>query len=408
MERRFTQVAKPSVLYICYQSALEPLTETQVVSYLRGLAASGYRIILLTFEPKAVPHATSEAIRNRLARVGISWRSLRYHKRPTVPATAFDTFIGAAVGVCITWRHGIGLIHARSHVPALMAIAIKTVTRVRVLFDVRGLMAEEYADAGVWKPNGRLFRVTKRVERLLIARADAINTLTVRGRDFLRANYSRELGDKPLSVIPCCVDLRPTDSIPPFDEVRPLRMAYVGKFGGWYLDRELMRFVAIARESVPGLRFDVKTQSSAVSVLAALQEHGLADISSVEQIRPEDVIPTLRRTCDVALCFIKPCVSKLASSPTKVGEYLAAGLGLVVNAGIGDLDTLVESERVGVVIHEFSESAYRRALQQLTPLVREKGFRERCVATAAKFLSLEKVGWPRYREMYEKCTRPGA
>lgn len=49
---RRVAAGRDSVLYICYQSIAEPLTQTQVVAYLEGLVLVGYQVILLTFEPK--------------------------------------------------------------------------------------------------------------------------------------------------------------------------------------------------------------------------------------------------------------------------------------------------------------------------------------------------------------------
>ena len=52
-----------TALYLCYQSIHEPLTRTQVVAYLEGLAAAGHRIVLLTFEPPP-PQAESASARH--------------------------------------------------------------------------------------------------------------------------------------------------------------------------------------------------------------------------------------------------------------------------------------------------------------------------------------------------------
>jgi hypothetical protein len=164
-------------LYLCYQSVREPLTRTQVVAYLEGLAVAGYRPILVTFEPRVLGHEEAEVLRGGLARKGIGWYWLRYHKSPTVPATAYDVGAGIALGLRLVHRYRVRLVHARGHVPGLMALALKRLTGVKFLFDVRGFMAEEYADAGVWPAGGLLFRVTKRVERSLVAGAcDALNT----------------------------------------------------------------------------------------------------------------------------------------------------------------------------------------------------------------------------------------
>ena len=45
--------------------------------------------------------------------------------------------------------------------------------------------------------------------------------------------------------------------------------------------------------------------------------------------------------CDLAAAFLQPWRSSIATSPTKVGEYLASGLPTVVSSGIADGDRLV-------------------------------------------------------------------
>ena len=41
-----------STLYLCYFGLREPLVQTQVLPYLRQLAAGGIKVHLLTFEPR--------------------------------------------------------------------------------------------------------------------------------------------------------------------------------------------------------------------------------------------------------------------------------------------------------------------------------------------------------------------
>src|SRR5919108_2368443 len=84
-----------SSLYISYLALSDPLVETQVVAYLEGLAHLGHRIHLLTFETRRLKRADHDATAARLARRGIMWHSLRYHKRPSLPVTAYDTVRGA-------------------------------------------------------------------------------------------------------------------------------------------------------------------------------------------------------------------------------------------------------------------------------------------------------------------------
>ena len=64
---------------------------------------------------------------------------------------------------------------------------------------------------------------------------------------------------------------------------------------------------------------------------------------------------------DVGLSFIQPCFSKTGSSPTKVAEYLACGLPVVVNAGIGDQGALAAEAPACTVMPDLSDAAVDEA-----------------------------------------------
>lgn len=395
-------------LYLCYQSVLEPLTQTQVVAYLEGLARAKYKIILLTFE--AIPlRADQEADwRQRLQEKGITWYWRRYHKRPTVPATAWDVFVGILTGLWLIRKHGIRLVHARAHVPGLMGLALKKLTRIKLLFDIRGFMAEEYVDAGVWRPNGFLFRLTKRVEARLVRAADGFVVLTSKARILLEQWYKSSIYNKPLEIIPCCVDFRKVPALSNGsgqpNSGRQHAIAYVGKLGGWYLTKEMTAFVAQAMQVLPGIQWRIWTQSEASGVRQAVEAARLANPPEISQLSPEALALELCRV-QAGLSFVKPCVSKLASSATKVAEYLAAGLVVVATAGIGDTDEHLTSpngelEPVGVLIRDFTPEAYRQAAMQLQSLLEDPQTPARCRKVAGRYYDLEQVGWARYARLY--------
>ena len=63
--------------------------------------------------------AARRQVEAELANAQATWIARRYHRRPTLAATAFDILAGIADGL----RQGgeVGLVHARSTVPAAMA-----------------------------------------------------------------------------------------------------------------------------------------------------------------------------------------------------------------------------------------------------------------------------------------------
>ena len=195
-------------LYLCYFGLREPLVQTQVLPYLRQLAAAGIKVYLLTFEPRLRETWSEDELakqQEQLKTEGINWSSLPYHKSPSIPGTIYDIIAGARFAIKLAKREGINVLHARAHVPLAMALlAAKRLSRVRLIFDIRGLMAEEYEDAGVWQRNSIVFRAVKKLERAGIKRANGILVLTKRMRDWLVAE--RLAAVKKIEVIPCCVD----------------------------------------------------------------------------------------------------------------------------------------------------------------------------------------------------------
>jgi glycosyltransferase involved in cell wall biosynthesis len=120
---------------------------------------------------------------------------------------------------------------------------------------------------------------------------------------------------------------------------------------------------------------------------------------------PAELLAHLAGSCDAAVSFIRPCVSKLASSPTKIPEYLAAGLPVVANSGIGDMDALIATEKVGVTIADFADESLRAGVDRLVELLRDEDVHSRCRRTAEKYFDLEKVGWLQYRGIYQQLER---
>src|SRR5687768_5367321 len=172
------------VLFISYNGMLDPLGQTQVIPYLRELAKRGVRYTLLSFERSAAftPQGVRkcEELRRELAAHGIEWHRLRYHQRPSVPATIYDVIAGTRKARSLVRRNGIGMVHARSHIPATIALALKKSLGTKMIFDVRGLMAEEYVDAEHWREGSVPYRITKASERRIFEKTDAVVTLTER------------------------------------------------------------------------------------------------------------------------------------------------------------------------------------------------------------------------------------
>jgi glycosyltransferase involved in cell wall biosynthesis len=405
-------VSRPTSLYISYDGLLEPLGQRQVLPYVEGLVDGGLAFIVLTFEKPADLARTDEIarLRARLAARGIRWVALRYHKAPSVPATAWDILRGAAAAAWLGWRAGVRVIHCRSYVAGLMGLVARAAAGARFLFDMRGFWPEERVEGALWPPGGRVFRAAKRVERLLLGAADAVVVLTEPARRILESGaYRAALSPRArVTVIPCCVDLdkfAPRRAWPA-DRARADRrtLVYAGSVGTWYMLREMLDFHRAARARDPELRFLILSRDRHDLIATAIAAAGAEDVS-VAACTPDEVPGHLERAW-AGIAFIRPLFSKQGSSPTKVGEYLAAGLPVVVNAGVGDVDGLVTAAGVGVVVQGFEGDEYLNAWDALVAMAGDPGLRARCRETARGRLALAD-GVARYREVYGALLGPG-
>ena len=407
-------------LYICYFGVRQPLVQTQVIPYLLEIAKDGIDVSLLTFEPDFKSKWNADEIeteRKMMAEKGVDWHCLPYHKRFSVIATAYDVFRGAWFIRRMIGEKKLDILHGRVHVPTLMgAIARKFSKRKpRLLFDIRGFFPEEYTDAGIWPENGIVYRMVKRIERWLIKEADGFVVLTERAREILFPE-SRETGfDKlrrPVEVIPCCVDLErfEADGKISREEMRKklniaerFVMVYVGSFGGWYLTKETADFYGELKRQRADAFALILTQSKPEMIEPLLRKHGYNDGDVlITQVLPGD-IPMYLRAADAAVSFIKPCYSKQASSPTKNAEYLACGLPIIVNDGIGDTTEFTQNDATGVVIKEFSDNSYAAALDKFWEIMMDRhSLSEKCTRSARDRFDLSSIGGERYRHLYQR------
>lgn len=366
------------VAYLSYDGALDPLGSTQVIPYLEGLSRKGCLIDLITFEkPSRLKQVDRVALlAARLARAGIVWHALRYHRTPRVPATLLDVGAGAIYLRRLARAAAFDVFHCRGEITPVMV----RLSRLKgpLLLDMRGFFSDERVDAGSWAEGGLLDRGVRAMEAQNLIRATRVVVLTERGRMVLRGRGVK----LPIDVIPTCVDLERFKPAAAREAAR-FDLVYFGSLGGWYMTDAMLDFVEELRETDPGIRFLFLTNDPSTPASARLRSAGAA----VRTASPEEV-PGWLAQCRAAFFFIRATPSKMASCPTKLAEALAMGLPVLTGPGVGDVDTILGEERVGVVLDGFFKESFQKGWRALLELLAEPGIRDRCRSVAESRLSL--------------------
>jgi glycosyltransferase involved in cell wall biosynthesis len=400
---------RPAVLYVSYDGILEPLGESQVASYLEGLSTD-HGITLLSFEkPDDLNDgARTAAMAQRLSEREIDWIPLKYHKRPPVLSTAFD----AVAGIFRAWRvcreRHVRIVHARSYVPALIALCAQTASDATFLFDMRGFWVDEKVEAGHWKAGGPLYHIAKWWERRFYRAADAVVSLTDAGARSI-PELGVDVGPRiPIEVIPTCVDLErftPGPKDPALMRSLGLMgstvIGCVGTMGNWYMRREMVDALGTLARSMSDLEILIVTRNDHETLRRDLEAAGVPRHRLALTSASFAEMPRYIRLFDAGLFFIRPSFSKRASTATKLGEFLACGVPVIINDGVGDSGAIVRARAAGIVLSELTPSRFQKVVCEIRSMLSDRSMSDRCRSTAEEIFDL-KVGIERYRSLYRQ------
>jgi glycosyltransferase involved in cell wall biosynthesis len=410
------------VLYVSHDGLLEPLGQSQIVRYLEGLAAQGLKLKVLSFEkPRDLRIAERRRnLKEELESFGIAWFPLPYHRRPRLLATAWDVAKGIAAGLELVERYRPDVVHARSYVAGLMGLTFKAAGRARFVFDMRGFWPEERVELGLFQPQGALYRAAKLLESRLLANADHVVVLTESAKSILREREAKarlaapHVREVSMSVIPCCVDLDRYRPLPRDPELSgryrldsSVVIGNIGAFNHRYLVHEMFRFAFHLKAHRPDLRFVYLTEQDPAAVRATAKKAGFpGEDVLVLRAEPEDV-PRWLSLFRLGIFFLRPSYAAKASSFTKLGEFLATGVPVVTNTGVGDLDKILGSNRCGLLLPGLTDrelSAFaRKALPLLEGASVVDEIRDLCRSVALQYFALSE-GVARYRSLYDSLA----
>ena len=397
-----------NVLYVSYDGALDPLGRSQVVPYLEGLSSEGFRYDLITFEKTARWNDLDDrrAMEGRLSRANIRWHPLRYRKRPLVLGTLLNLVEGYRLALRLDGERAFDLVHARSYPSSVVARFLKTRRRIPFIFDMRGFYPEERVDGGLWKRDGVLFKVAKKVERDLFFMADGIVTLTEASLPFLSERIAEAGGNVVPRVIPTGVDLDRFKPVPTGTRPEEFTLAYFGSLGARYQLGDMLRFGRYVLGAAGGGRLLFLTNDDPTPVRRLAEERGLPpEVLSLRSVPHEDV-PAALAGAHATFSWIRSGPSRYGVHQTKLGESLALGLPVASNAGIGDTAEILEREGVGIIIDASDENGLRGSAAELVALAADPGMRDRCRGVAERDYD-RWLGVRRYAELYRELITDG-
>jgi hypothetical protein len=251
------------VLYLSYDGMTDPLGQSQVLPYLKGLSDIGYEITLVSFEKKDRFDNLRAEIEKQTASKNINWQPLIYTKSPPVLSTVYDLM---KLYFLCRKLHSVNhytIIHCRSYITSLVGLWMKKKHNIKFVFDMRGFFADERVEGGIWNLKNPVFRwiysFFKKKELQFFQQSDYTISLTNKGKEIINSSICRGMNVN-IKVIPCCADLNHFDynrySSVDRNKMREhlgvkiseFVISYSGSIGSWYMLSEMLDFFKVLLE----------------------------------------------------------------------------------------------------------------------------------------------------------------
>jgi glycosyltransferase involved in cell wall biosynthesis len=371
------------ILYITYDGLTDPLGQSQILPYLKGLSRYGYQFTILSFEKKDRLLKEAALVKKLTEESGIEWVPLSFTTKPPLLSKFYDAIRMKRKAFALHREKGFHMVHCRSYIAADVGLAMKKRFGVLFFFDMRGFWADEKKD-GSWdvsKPLfARIYKYYKEKETEYLAQADQIISLTESAKAEMLTwpQFDKRAN---LQVIPCCADMELFSLVAPGEKEAAkkrlnitgasLTLSYLGSVGTWYMLDEMRAFFKQLKITYPSARFLFITHSDPELILskAASLDISRDDIIITEASRSQ--VPLLLQASDINISFIKPVYSKISSSPTKLGEVLSMGIPVITNSGVGDVERIVKNADAGCVIHGFTQEDFAPAIESIPALMQK-------------------------------------
>ena len=336
----------------------------------------------------------------------IHWIPFNYHKRFSVLATLYDLIIGFCFLLFFIPKNKIKIIHCRSYIASVLGLRFKKIYGTKFIFDMRGFWADERVEGGLIKKGG-LYNRLKKLEKKFMLNSDATISLTQTAiKEMNGWPYMKEQHKKTIHHITTCCNIKAFEnsyvqrSRNEFSNDQ-ITFLYIGSIGPWHSYKEITNFVDAAYHHLPNSKFKMiinwGIELFEDFIVEKNYDANRFDIGSV----PHKEIPKATMDADIGFFFVPPVYAKIASSPTKMGEMLSAGITIITGHSIGDVDYLIEENNIGAIIRKFNNDEFIEKIDYTINLIKnnKEVLSKRCLNVAHDYFSLEK-GIEKYNEIY--------
>jgi glycosyltransferase involved in cell wall biosynthesis len=295
----------------------------------------------------------------------------------------------------------INILHAEALYAAHHCLRIAGKAGCKMVFDNHGSLPEETLMRG---GNNQWISRLEEVEKQLFTQVG----MTVMVSDSMKRFYEQRYNIKiaQTQILPCCVHSH--DFTLPVDKREEVRAAkgmskkfvllYLGTLSIWQWPAAMFSlFARIHREFPESFLYMLIPEYDHPVALEYLAKFEISKDSYLLEEVPHEEVGQRIGLADAGFLLREQHPVNLVSSPTKFGEYLAAGVPVILTDGIGDYSEMAEEMKVGLTLKMGSEEVSPENFGLIASFIRNimqdrDQWSDRCIEVARRHLDWEVFG----------------
>lgn len=297
--------------------------------------------------------------------------------------------------------HKIKIMHGQALYSTMHALRAREKLNVKVVFDVHGASPEENEMSG-----GHVSRVQRLTgwEQHALQVADLRIFVSNKMNDFFLKKYN--FSTLQYALLPCCVHAEEFHMSHEERKVKREQLGvkdkfvilYLGTLSVWQWPEAMFSlFSQIYKKKPDSLFYLLLPQGDHDRAKEFLNSNNLPSDSYIIEEVPHDKVGSVIGIADVGLLLRKSHPVNYVASPTKFGEYMAAGVPIIATEGIGDTSDIITEENVGLIVAPQDTGITDNELNKLLVFIKNVtqnrvDWSLRCNQTASKHLEWDEAG----------------
>jgi len=293
--------------------------------------------------------------------------------------------------------HRVKIIHGQALYSTMHILRIRQKLNAKVVFEVHGASPEETEMSG---GNPNRIKKLEEWEKEAFRSADHFNFVSYKMRDYFQKKYS--LNFINYSIIPCCVHTE--KFVMGWNEREQKRhelglndkivIAYLGTLTVWQWPEAMFAlFKQIHKQRADTFFYLLVPGGDHDKAMELIQKHNIPDDSYRLEEVPHDKVGNILGIADIGLLLRERHPVNYVASPTKFGEYLAAGVPVIATDGIGDTSEIIKIEKVGVIISANEYGSPEADVQKIIRYFDELNSQRKVIAIRCMDVASRCIGW---------------